>query len=60
MPLEEVSLKIEDGSTTAAMPFGFNSHGNSDAFAFYNGIDVAYKLAKAKLIDSIKEGFAGE
>lgn len=63
--LKEMKTRMDPKKVGGAMLIGVNAvtvkaHGNSDAFAFYNGIDVAYKLAKAKLIDSIKEGFAGE
>ena len=63
--VKEMKERMDPKKVGGAMLIGVNAiavkaHGNSDAFAFYNGINVAYKLAKAKLIDSIREGFAGE
>lgn len=33
------------------------AHGNSNAYAFYYGIDVAYKMVKSNIIEKIKQDF---
>jgi len=62
---DEMSKSMDYKNTGGALLIGVNgivvkAHGNSDAMAFYHAIDVAYKLAKADLVEKIREGFAHE
>lgn len=36
------------------------AHGNSNAYAFYYGIDVAYKMVKSNIIEKIRKDFEGD
>ena len=36
------------------------AHGNSNAYAFYYGIDVAYKMVKCNIIEKIRKDFEGD
>jgi len=62
---DEMSRMMDYKNTGGALLIGVNgivvkAHGNSDAMAFYHAIDVAYKLAKADLIEKIQDGFSHE
>jgi len=51
--------------TGGAVLLGINKvavkgHGNSNAYAFFNALRVAYTMAKNKLVESIKEEMANE
>ena len=59
--IKEMSSTMDYKSTGGAMLLGVNgvvvkAHGNSEAYAFECAIDVAYKLAKADVVNKIKEG----
>ena len=59
--VKEISETMDYKSVGGAMLLGINGvvvkgHGNSDAYAFKCAINVAYKLAKAQVIERIKEG----
>ena len=59
--VKEISETMDYKSVGGAMLLGINGvvvkgHGNSDAYAFKCAINVAYKLAKAQVIEKIKEG----
>lgn len=36
------------------------AHGNSNAYAFYYGIDVAYRMVKSNIIEKIRKDFEGD
>ena len=59
--MKEMTETMDYKSTGGAMLLGVNgvvvkAHGNSEAYAFECAIDVAYKLAKAEVVEKIKEG----
>ena len=59
--MKEMSETMDYKTTGGAMLLGVNgvvvkAHGSSDEIAFYHALKVAYKLAKADIINKIKEG----
>ena len=59
--MKEMSETMDYKTTGGAMLLGVNgvvvkAHGSSDEVAFYHALKVAYKLAKADIINKIKEG----
>lgn len=61
--IKELKTRMNPKTVGGAMLIGVNAvavkaHGNSDAEAFYHGIELAYKLAKANICEEIKKGFA--
>ena len=59
--MKEMKETMDYKSTGGAMLLGVNgvvvkAHGNSDAYAFECAINVAYKLAKAEVVNKIKQG----
>ena len=58
---KEISETMEYKSTGGAMLLGVNGvvvkgHGSSDAYSFSCAMEVAYKMAKANIVEQIKEG----
>ena len=63
--IKEMSETMDYKSTGGAMLLGVNgvvvkAHGSSDAWCFENAIRVAYQLAKADIVNKIKEGLKSE
>ncbi|MCR4880270.1 MAG: phosphate acyltransferase PlsX [Bacilli bacterium] len=63
--IKEMSDTMDYKSTGGAMLLGVNgivvkAHGSSDGWCFYNAIRVAYQLAKADIVNKIKEGLKSE
>ena len=59
--VKEMKETMDYNSIGGAMLLGINgvvvkAHGNSNSYAFTCAIDVAYKLAKANIVEKIKEG----
>ena len=59
--INEISETMDYKSTGGAMLLGVNSvvvksHGNSDAYSFFNGLRVAKAMVDAKVNEKIKEG----
>lgn len=59
--INEMSTKLSSKTTGGAMLVGISkvvvkAHGNSDALAFKNALEVAYKCAKANIIEEIEKG----
>lgn len=62
---KEMKEKMNYKSYGGAMLFGINgvvikAHGNSDVYSFEMALELALKMAKANLIEKIKEGFKDE
>ncbi|HMM01234.1 MAG TPA: phosphate acyltransferase PlsX [Bacilli bacterium] len=62
---KEMSQTMDYKSTGGAMLLGINmvavkAHGNSDAIGFNGGLEVAYKMASAKIVEQLKEGIRNE
>ena len=54
--------KMDYKSYGGAMLLGVNGvvvkgHGNSDAYSFEKALEVAYKMAKSKLLEDLKKEF---
>lgn len=63
--MKEMSDTMDYKITGGAMLLGVNgvvvkAHGSSDEVAFYHALKVAYKLAKAGIVNKIKEGIKSE
>lgn len=63
--IKELTKTMDYKNTGGAMLLGVNgvvvkAHGSSDAIAFENALNVAYKLAVAKVKDKIEEGVKNE
>lgn len=63
--MKEMSDMMDYKTTGGAMLLGVNgvvvkAHGSSDEVAFYHALKVAYKLAKAGIVNKIKEGIKSE
>ena len=61
--VKEMTETMDYKSVGGAMLLGINgvvvkAHGNSDAYSFKCALRVAYKLAKANVVDKIKEGLS--
>ena len=61
----EMKSTMDTKRVGGAMLLGVNAvavkaHGNSDATAFYYSIELAYRLAKNKMVEKIKKGFVDE
>ena len=59
--IKELKSSMDYKKVGGALLIGINgvvvkAHGNSDAYSFKNAIEVAYTLAKAQVVDKIKEG----
>ncbi len=59
--MNDFKEQLDYKSVGGAMLLGINgvvvkAHGNSDSYSFENAMKVAYKLAKAHVVDKIKEG----
>lgn len=59
---DEMKATMDYKTTGGAMLLGVNGvvvkgHGSSDAYSFSYAIEVAYKMAKAKIVEKLKEGF---
>ena len=59
--MKKMKESLDYKAVGGAMLLGVNgvvvkAHGNSDAYAFENAIELTYKLAKANVIEQIKEG----
>lgn len=62
---KEMSQTMDYKSTGGAMLLGINkvavkAHGNSDAVGFNGGLEVAYRMAAAKIVEQLKEGISNE
>ncbi len=58
---KEMAATFDYKNTGGAILLGVNSvvikaHGNSDEVAFYSAINVAYKMAKANIVEEVKKG----
>lgn len=60
---DEMSSTMDYKNTGGALLIGVNgvvvkAHGNSNGLAFYHAIDVAYKLAKADIVNRLEKGLS--
>lgn len=63
--VDDMKKTMDTKRVGGAMLLGVNAvavkgHGNSDATAFYYSIELAYRLAKEKMVEKIKKGFLDE
>ena len=59
---KEIKKKLDPRKYNGAIFLGLNapvikSHGGADAFAFYNSLDLSYRILNGNLINKIKDNF---
>ena len=60
--LNSLKSKLDPRNRNGALFLGLNgivvkSHGGADAFAFYNSLDLSYRILNGNLINKIKNNF---